>query len=52
MLERIQRPPFQVTVARDHKRWPGQEVPHSVGRGMLTGGSEFATGRVTASYVI
>ena len=29
MLERIQHPPFQVAVARDHERWLGQEFPHS-----------------------
>jgi hypothetical protein len=51
MFERIQRPPFQVAVARDYKRWLRQEFPQSTG-GMLTGGSYVATARLPMSYVI
>src|SRR4029077_5903233 len=40
MLERIQHPPFQVAVARDHERRLGQEFPHV--RWHAMGGGNFA----------
>src|SRR5262245_20153121 len=42
MLKWIQRPPFQVAVALDHKRWLRQESSQSVSGGLRTSGGKFA----------